>query len=315
MEKKYLGIDIGGTTIKFGVFDESGTLLGKWHIPTRKERRGAYILPDIIHSIRSGIPGLLSAEESPAGIGIGVPGPVLDASVVTRGTNLGWGVLNIREYFEKEFPGIPVRAANDVNAATIGEFWKGSGKDAENGMMVAIGTGIGGGVILNGHLVNGVFGSAGEVGHFMMREDETEVCGCGKKGCLEQYASATGIANEMKKLLLFSDEPSILRGKDDLTAKDVFDAAKQGDPAALKIADQTGMLLGKALSYVSCVIDPGLFIIGGGVSLAGSFLLDRIAENYKKTAFPPSRDATFRLAALGSDAGIYGDVKLVLPEQ
>ena len=307
-----LGVDVGGTTVKIGVFSEKDGLLDKWEIRTRREDSGAHILSDIAASVTRYLQEKGLDRERLKGAGIGIPGAVLPGGIVDRCVNLGWGTVPVSEVFSGLMGGIPVQTGNDANVAALGEMWKGGGRGYRNLVMVTLGTGVGGGVILDGKIVTSAFGAAGEIGHLQMREDEEECCGCGKKGCLEQYASATGIVRMTKKYLASSDEPSALRDQKQLTAKAIFDSAREGDGAALCLVGQLGEMLGRALSYISAVIDPEIFVLGGGVSRAGSILLDTVAENYRKCAFHASRKAKFELASLGNDAGIYGAARMVM---
>ena len=246
------------------------------------------------------------------GVGIGVPGPVLANGVVNGCVNLGWGVFNVAEELSGLLGGIPVVAANDANVAALGEQWKGGGEGHQNVVMVTLGTGVGGGIIVGGRILAGGHGAAGEIGHIQMRKDETAVCGCGKKGCLEQYASATGIVR-MAHLALKEERklPSLLDGKE-ITSKEIFDAAKAGDDAALGLVDTLGEMLGTALAHITAVVDPDVIVIGGGVSKAGQILIDAITKHYRTAAFHACRDTEFKLAVLGNDAGMYGAVRTVL---
>ena len=244
------------------------------------------------------------------GIGIGVPGPVGADGTVFKCVNLGWGVFNVADRLQ-ELTGLKVKAGNDANVAALGEMWQGGGKGCHSIVMITLGTGIGGGIILNGEILSGTNGAAGEVGHIPVWDDETEMCGCGKRGCLEQYGSATGIVRVAKRYLKAHDEPSILRQYDDFTAKEVCDAAKENDAIAIEILDLVGKTLGKALACISCVVNTEAFVIGGGVSRAGSVLLDPIEKYFKEYAFHASRDTEFKLATLGNNAGIYGGAKMI----
>ena len=306
------GIDIGGTTVKIGLFTAEGELEKKWEIPTRKEENGAYILPDIAEAIRQENESRSLDSRAVAGIGIGVPGPVLQEKIVNRCANLGWGVKNIVEEMT-ELTGVScIKAGNDANVAALGEMWRGGGRGHENLVMVTLGTGVGGAVIINGKIVPGAFGAGGEFGHMQVRKDESILCGCGKKGHLEQYASATGIVRKAKEVLSETDTPSVLRNTPQVGAKDVFDAAKAGDELALSIVDFVGDTLGAAMALVSCVVDPEVFVFGGGVSKAGSILIDTIRKHFAEYAFHASEGAGFELASLGNDAGMYGAVKMIL---
>lgn len=310
MKKYSLGVDIGGTTVKLGIFTLDGELLGKWEIPTRKENEGKYILSDISESINKALAEEKIEKSNIAGVGVGVPGPVKNDGTVLKCVNLGWGVFNVEEELSKLVE-LPVKAANDANIAALGEMWQGGGKGCENMVMVTLGTGVGGGVIINGKIMDGNNGAAGEIGHIKVSNEETETCGCGKKGCLEQYASATGVVRIANKMLEAIDEASSLRDIKEVTAKDVFDAAKNKDTLALKIVDDFGNKLGTSLSIISCVVDPEVFVIGGGVSRAGEILINAIRKYYEENAFHASRGTKFELATLGNDAGIYGGAKLV----
>ena len=305
------GVDLGGTTVKIAWFDENGTLLHKWEIPTVTENGGSRILPDIADAIL----GYLSAEnidkENVIGIGIGVPGPVNDAGVVNRCINLGWGVFNISETLS-QLTGLPVKAGNDANMAALGEAWKGGGNGCENMVLATLGTGVGGGIIVNGKPLNGVHGAAGEIGHITLNRYEREPCGCGKFGCVEQYCSATGVVRIAIRHLALSDRDSVLRRMKNITCKDVFDAAKAGDGLAQTILEQVYDYMGQFLAAVCCTVDPEVVVLGGGVSKAGEPLLLGAKRYFNKYIFHASRSITFALASLGNDAGAYGAFKLVL---
>lgn len=310
MKKYAFGVDIGGTTVKMGLFETEGTLLDTWEIPTDTSENGKHILPDIAEAAKKKLEERKISPLEIEGIGMGVPGPVGQDGTVQKCVNLGWGVFNVEEEL-KALTGFKVKAGNDANVAALGEMWQGGGKGFKNLVMVTLGTGVGGGVILNERILPGTGGAAGEIGHIPMNDDETDCCGCGKKGCLEQYASATGVVRMMKKYL--AENPgteTVLQG--DYTAKDIFDAAKQGDKAALAMAEQVGKLLGKALASIACMVDPEAFVIGGGMSKAGEILIDAVRKYYQIYAFHASRGAEFKLAQLSNNAGIYGGVRLVL---
>ncbi len=311
MSKKVFGVDIGGTTVKMGVFTDEGELIDKWEIPTRTQDAGVNILPDIASSIKKKMESEGLGEGDVVGIGISVPGPVDDNGIVHRCVNLGWGVLDIDEEMRKHI-NLPVFAGNDANAAALGEAWKGGGKGCKNVVVVTLGTGVGGGIIVNGKVLSGYCGAGGEIGHIHIDDNEEESCGCGNKGCLEQYASATGIARLATRRLAEDDKPSSIRGVASMNAKVVFDAVKAGDALAIEVAERFGWILGKGLAMIAGVTNPELFVIGGGVSKAGPVLLDYIRKNYDKYVFPGSRGTKFTLATLGNDAGIYGSAKLVL---
>ncbi len=306
------GIDIGGTTVKIGIFTDDGKLEDKWEIPTRTENNGEMILDDIAASIREYLERKEITSDKVLGIGIDVPGPVLGASVVNKCVNLGWGVTDVASKMRMLTDVENVQVANDANAAALGEMWQGGGQGHDNVVMITLGTGVGGGIILNGQIVEGNFGAGGEIGHMIMNPHEKQACGCGKKGHLEQYASATGIVRKANEVLSADQRESALRKHKKLTAKDVYDAAKAGDPLALEIADFVGRMLGLACARISCVIDPEIYVIGGGVSKAGDILLESIKKYFVEEAFHASEEARFALATLGNDAGMYGAVKMVL---
>lgn len=310
MAKYSFGVDVGGTTIKMGLFDMEGNVLDKWEIKTRTENNGVNVLPDIAQAVKDKMAERSIEKADVAGVGIGVPGPVDAKGVVHKCVNLGWGVLNINEELGKLLD-IPVKGGNDANVAALGEMWKGGGQGFESIVVVTLGTGVGGGIIIDGEILTGAKGAAGEIGHIHVEDAETDVCGCGNTGCLEQYASATGVVRLANRTLANNTKPTCLKAGE-VTAKDVWDAVKAGDEVALEIAEQFGKYLGKGLAGVACVVNPEAFVIGGGVSKAGEVLLDYIRKNYTPYVFHASRDVQFTLATLGNDAGIYGAAKLVL---
>ena len=314
MSKKCFGVDIGGTTVKLGCFAEDGSLIDKWEIPTRKENEGENILPDVVKSIEEKLDSLGASKDELAGIGIGVPGPVFEDGTVNRCVNLGWGVFNVSDKV-RELIGMPelkVKVGNDANVAALGEMFKGSGEGYKNLVMITLGTGVGGGIILDGKILTGSTGGAGEIGHMPVGIDETESCTCGKKGCLEQYASATGIVKVAKRTLAACDKKTPLRDMAEFTAKDVMDLAKAGDAVAVEVIEQLGVYLGKAAAHIASVVNPSAFVIGGGVSKAGQYLIDVIEKHFKENVFGPCSDVKFVIASLGNDAGIYGAAAQIL---
>ena len=289
MNKRFYGIDVGGTTVKLGLFDESG-LLKKWEIPTDTSDEGRNILPDIARSL-----------PRPAdGAAIGVPGAVLPDGTVNHCVNLGWGVCRPGDEFTA-LTGIPCRMANDANAAAVGEQWRGGGAGHSSVMLVTLGTGVGAGIVYNGLLMPGSHGAAGELGHICVRPEETEACACGNCGCLEQYCSATGIS-------LLAARAGLGR----MEAKDVFDRAKAGDAAALAVVEEACDLLGRGIAAACTAIDPEAVVLGGGVSRAGEFFRLRAEAAFQKYAFHACRGTKVLLAKLGSDAGIYGNARLAM---
>ncbi len=308
---KYIfGVDLGGTTVKMGLFNENGEVLEKWEIPTIKANNGEKILPDIANSIKGKIAEKSLNTNDIIGVGIGARGPIDSTGTIYGAPHLGWGVFNVSETLSS-LTGLKVKTGNDANVAALGEMWMGGGKGYSSIVMVTLGTGVGGGVIIDGKIVAVAKGAGGEIGHIFTDENETECCGCGKKGCLEQYASATGVVRLAKRRLAKDDKASVLRGKD-INCKVVWDAVKEGDEVAIEIAEEFGRILGKGLGIIACVVNPEAFVIGGGVSKAGTIILDYITDNFKNTTFRGCRETDFCLATLGNDAGIYGAAKLVI---
>lgn len=304
------GVDIGGTTVKIGLFSSEGKVIDKWEIATRTENSGEAILPDIAYSIKEKINAYSLDRENILGIGVGVPAPVMEDGIVGQTVNLGWEYKEVKCELEG-LTGFKVKVGNDANVAALGEMWQGGGRGSKNMVMVTLGTGVGGGIIINGEVLIGANGAGGEIGHLFMNEEETEYCGCGKKGCLEQYASATGVVRIAKKKLENYTGDTRL-SKEDVTAKDVFDAVKEDDKAAIEVAEEFGRYLGYGMANIATLVDPSIFVIGGGVSKAGEILFDYIKEPYMEKAFFANRNVQFALAELGNDAGIYGAAKLIL---
>lgn len=312
MSRYVFGIDVGGTTVKCGLFDLEGNVQDKWEVPTRKKDGGKYILPDVAASVKEKMAQKGIAPEDVEGLGVGVPGPVNEAGQVPVAVNIGWGFVDVAKEMHG-LTGLKVQAGNDANVAALGEMWKGGARGCRNVVLATLGTGVGGGIIIGGKVIAGSHGAGGEIGHIHVEDAEEEVCNCGNKGCLEQMASATGIVRLARRHLAASDEPSLLRDKSKkLSAKLVFDAVKEGDALACEIADQFGWYLGKAFAQIAGVVDPEVFVLGGGVSKAGPILIDYVRKYYLQYVFPTCREANFVLAQLGNDAGIYGAAKLVL---
>ena len=291
MKKYAFGVDIGGTTCKIGFFDTNGTLLDKWEIKTNTENNGESILSDVAKAVDNKLAQEAISKDDVQGIGIGVPGPVDSQGVVHRCVNLGWGVVNVAEELGN-LTGLTIKVGNDANVAALGEMWQGGAKGSKDVIMVTLGTGVGGGIIVDGKVVAG--------------------CNCGQYGCLEQYTSATGIVRLAKRKLAKSSEETSIREIPNLTAKDVFDAAKAGDTIAIGLVDEVCEILGSTLSNIACVVNPEIIVIGGGVSKAGDILLDNIKKHFVETAFMACRDTKFALAGLGNDAGMYGCVEMLL---
>ena len=280
MKKYAYGVDIGGTTVKIGFFETTGKLVDTWEIPTRTENSGELILPDIAASIKENNEKHGIEMGDIEGVGMGVPGPIKDDGTVLRCVNLGWGVFNVAQSLSVLCGGIKVKAGNDANVAALGEMWQGGGKGHQDVVMITLGTGVGGGIIREGRIVAGINGAGGEIGHMPMVDDESECCGCGKKGCLEQYASANGLVRVAERYIA--------------AHRDV----------ATKLDLNAG--------FTACVMDPEVFVVGGGLSKAGSIIIDTAAKYYKEYAFHASRETEIKLATLGNSAGMYGGVKMVI---
>lgn len=306
------GADVGGTTVKMGLFGESGEILDKWEIVTRTVNEGEAILRDISASILNKMQERQLDKSAVLGVGVGVPAPVTGDGIVTGSANLGWKYKEAKKELES-FTGLKIRIENDANVAALGEMWKGGGLGQKNIVMVTLGTGIGGGVVIDGKIVPGTHGSAGEIGHICVNYEETDVCGCGNSGCLEQYASATGIVRLAKKRLAQAEKDTILK-KETVSAKSVFDAVQAGDTVATEVAEQFGRYLGYTLANLAAVVDPAVFVIGGGVSKAGEVLIPFIQKPYLERALFAVKDVNFALAVLGNDAGICGSAKMILGE-
>lgn len=312
MKPYAFGVDLGGTTVKLGLFETNCNLMEKWEIPTRTGNHGENLLPDIAEAMLRKLSEKGIDKDQVEGVGMGVPGAVVNDRFVKPCVNLEqWGGFDVAEALEA-LCGFPAKIVNDANAAALGEMGAGGGKGRKNVVFVTLGTGVGGGVIVDGKLLAGVHGAGGEIGHIKVKDTHDTPCGCGKRGCLEQYSSATGIVNETKKFLASSDAPSKLRELETITAKDIFDLAKAGDAVALAQVEEMTRLLGKALAAVSCVCDPQVIVLGGGVSRAGSIITDNVAKWFREYAFPASECTEFALAELGNDAGIYGGVQMIL---
>ena len=313
MAKVVFGIDVGGTTIKCGLFETKGTLIEKWEIVTRTENGGENILPDIAATVDAKLKLRGIDKKDVAGIGIGIPGPVRGGKVPVA-VNLHWGETDIVKQLGK-LSGLKVAAGNDANVAALGEQWKGGGEGRQNMIMVTLGTGVGGGILVDGEAIEGAHGGGGEMGHIHVDDNITEPCNCGNHGCLEQVASATGFVRIAREELAASpEEDSILRS-DEVTSKAIFDAYKAGDGMAERIVNRCAKYLGTAIGGIACVPDPEVIVIGGGVSKAGDALIDVVGRYYRNMAFSACQVTPIVLAKLGNDAGIYGAAKLALDAQ
>ena len=310
MKKYVFGVDVGGTTVKMGLFNVDGEVLDKWEIKTRTENGGEAILPDVAASALAKLEEKSIAKDEVAGIGIGIPGPISEDGVVPFTANLGWGYKEVTRELE-ELTGLPCKGGNDANVAALGEAWKGGAAGYSNVVMVTLGTGVGGGIIIGEKIITGSNGAGGEIGHLHVDDNIPGHCGCGNQGCLEQVASATGITNLANQALAASDKPSMLR-EGEVSAKTVFDAVKADDELAKEVAERFGKYLGTALANITAIVDPQAIVIGGGVSKAGDILLEYIEKYYQKHCFKACKDVKIVLATLGNDAGIFGSAKMVL---
>ncbi|MCW6683082.1 ROK family glucokinase [Aerococcaceae bacterium NML160702] len=316
MAKKILGIDLGGTSVKMAIISLEGEILEKWTIATNILEEGKHIVPGIIQSIQEHMERYQLSKEDFLGIGMGSPGKVdAERGTVIGAYNLNWRTLQpIKEAFESAF-GIPFYIDNDANVAALGEQWKGAGNGAHDVVMFTLGTGVGGGVVTNGQLVRGFGGAAGEVGHITVDTETGFDCTCGKKGCLETVASATGVVNLARQFAEeYAGDSPIKKAVDDgaVSAKEIFDAAKEGDYFANEVVTKFAKYLGLACSHIANTLNPSAIVLGGGVSAAGEFLLEKVSEYYYAYTFPQIRDNThIMLATLGNDAGVIGAAQLV----
>lgn len=311
MKTYCFGIDVGGTSVKCGLFHTDGTLVEKWEIPTRTENNGQNILPDVAETINAKLAEKNIDKADVEGVGIGIPGPINSRGEAACAVNLYWGFTPVAQILG-DLTGLKAQAGNDANVAALGEAWKGAAAGAQNIIMITLGTGVGGGIIINGKILAGSHGAGGEIGHALVVRGEDEKCNCGNHGCLEQYASATGIVRVAGRMLAASEEDSTLRELQNITAKDVLDAFKAGDTVAVRIMEYVGDLLGGAIAGFTTVVDPEAIVIGGGVSKAGQPLIDCIEKYYQRYVFSSCKETPIVLATLGNDAGIYGAAKMVL---
>ncbi|MBS4750577.1 ROK family glucokinase [Carnobacteriaceae bacterium zg-ZUI78] len=316
MSKKLLGIDLGGTSVKMAILTLDGDIQQKWTIPTNILDNGCHIVPDIIASIQHHLHLYQLTSDEFLGIGMGSPGQIDEnLGTVIGAYNLGWSTTQyVKKDLEKAL-NMPVFIDNDANVAALGERWVGAGNNANDVVFITLGTGVGGGIIANEKLVHGVKGSAGEIGHLIV-EKNGFTCTCGKKGCLETVASATGIVNLARAFAeKYAGSSSLKELVDDgsATAKDVFDLAKQSDVLAEQVVEAFAKYLGVACSHLANILNPAYIVIGGGVSAAGEYLLEKVDTYFKEDTFITARQSTqLRLATLGNDAGVIGAASLVL---
>lgn len=316
-EKKIIGIDLGGTTVKFAILTEEGDIQQKWSIETNILDEGSNIVPEIIESINHRLDLYDLKAEDFIGIGMGTPGSVdINQGTVIGAYNLNWKTLQpVRELIE-EGTGIRFALDNDANVAALGERWKGAGENDPNVVFMTLGTGVGGGIIMEGHLLHGVAGCAGEIGHVTVDPHGFE-CTCGKVGCLETVASATGVVRVARQLSEeFAGESELKKRLDDgqaISSKDVFVAAEKDDVFALMVVDKVCFYLGLACGNLGNTLNPSSIVLGGGVSAAGEFLRSRVEEYFHQYTFPQVKESTkIKLAELGNDAGVIGAASLAL---
>lgn len=309
--KTAFGVDIGGTEIKFGAFSPEGELLEKWSIKTDLSDNGNRIIPSVAENVKAYVASHGMTLEDVVGVGMGIPGPVDRAGHVKVCVNLHWTDFNPATELKKIFPDMRIAAGNDANVAALGEYYKGSGKGSSSMMMVTLGTGVGGGIIIDGNMIAGAHAIGGEIGHIAVNREALTRCNCGNTGCVDEVASATGIVRYAKHYLASEDIPSTLRDLEIITAKDVCDHAKAGDEIALKTMKKTMGVLADGMACYSHAFDPEVYVIGGGVSHAGQWLIDLIAELYNDRFYLIPEGADIRLAQLGNDAGIIGACMLV----
>ena len=318
MSKKIIGIDLGGTSVKFAILTSEGEIQEKWSIKTNVLDEGCHIVDDMVESILHRLDLLQLTAENFIGIGMGSPGVVdREKGTVIGAYNLNWKTLQpVKDKIEKA-TGIPFYIDNDANVAALGERWMGAGENQPDVVFMTLGTGVGGGIVAEGKLLHGLAGAAGELGHISVDFDQPIQCTCGKKGCLETVASATGIVNLTRR---YADEyagvaelKKLIDNGEDVNAKVVFDLAKEGDELALIVYRNFARYLGIACANIGSILNPSTIVIGGGVSAAGDFLLDGVRKVYEENSFPQVRTSTkLALATLGNDAGVIGAASLVL---
>lgn len=341
MNNKFVaGIDIGGTAVKLGLFKADYTIIDKWSMPTEKTFTGEILIEKIADSIKTKISEKNMDKSDLLSVGIGVPGSVDENGIVNYAPNVGWKMFDAAGLMSKKL-GVSVKVANDANTAAFGELKCGSAKNKSSICFITLGTGVGGGIVVNDSIVTGFCGCGGEIGHIIVNPNETSSCNCGRYGCLEQYASATGIARLAAKLmekyknsgktesLLFkfgSEKDELVKTEVEngcennttsnavynITAKEVFDCAKENDSLAIEIVEEFADILGKALSNIACLFNPQIFVIGGGVSNAGEILVQYVQKHFVKYAYSDCVNTEFAIASLKNDAGIYGAAALAL---
>ena len=303
------GVDIVGTHIRFGFFDETGKLLEKWQVTLPGYLDSNQIIPFLAKEIDRYLSKKGIFEDDVIGVGVGVPGPVSRTGVINKCVHLNWGVFNLDRALSG-LTGLNVKSSNVANLSALGECWKGNG--SSNMVLLAMNTGLGGGVVWEGNLINGVTGGAGEIGHIIVNKKETEACSCGKYGCVEQYCSPAGIVRVARRQLLANRMPSVLRNRRIFDYQDVLKAAAAGDKVAKDVMNQVYDYAGQALASVCCVINPDTIVLGGEFCKMGQPAVDGIARAFRTYVFHANESVRFQLAELGQVDALYGAFKLIL---
>nr|WP_309100335.1 ROK family glucokinase [Fredinandcohnia onubensis] len=318
MSKYAIGVDIGGTTVKLGLFNLNGVIIEKWDINTNRTNKGHLILRDIWNSINQHLFSQQITQKEILGIGVGAPGFVDNKKgVVHEAVNIGWKDIDLSTKLSN-LSSLPVYVENDANLAALGENWKGAGENNQDIIVITLGTGVGGGIIVNGELLNGSNGTAGEIGHIII-DPNGYPCNCGRKGCLDTIASGNGIVRQALEKI--PDYPNSLlvdhyQEHHSITAKDIFDFAAQGDPLSEQIIDYTADVLGSVIANTALITNPSKILIGGGVSKAGEQFINKIKNYFSKYTLPRTNEGSeIKIAELGNDAGIIGAAYLVLQNQ
>lgn len=313
MKDFIIGVDIGGTTIKVGLVNLKGEIIHKWEMKTNTDNFGSSIVDELSASLQS---ELLNRKvtDNIIGVGVGVPGFIDgNTGIVYEAVNIGWKHLELSKLLSEKI-GYPVFIENDANTAVLGENWLGAGNNAKNVIAITLGTGVGSGIIANGQIISGEWGAAGEIGHMIIQPNGYK-CNCGRKGCLETIASATGIVREANKYIVNKPNSELANyyyQKEAISAEDIFYLATKGDVDCLEIIKQMTDVLGLAIANIAVILNPTKVIIGGGVSKAGELLRQPIEKAFINYALPRvSENCQIEIAQLGNDAGIIGAALLV----
>lgn len=304
----YVGLDVGGTTMKGGVVDDEGKPLGAVNLPTEAHRGQALGLERMVETIRAAVNSAGLTMERISAIGVATPGLMdIPAGIILDPPNLKpWKNVPVRQHIAEVF-GLPTAFQNDANAAAMGEFWAGAGRRAQSMVLFTLGTGVGGGIVIDGKVLEGRHSHGAELGHIIIEMTQARLCGCGRRGCLEAYASATAVAQRTKEALAQKDQYSSLHGVGEVTARAVFEAADRGDSLACRIVEETAYYLAVGATCLMHTIDPDMVVFGGGMTAAGPAFLERIRHHVHALAFPvPAERTEVVYAELGIDAGFIG---------